>query len=147
MIMRAWWALAASLGVILLGYLADRLTGLAVAEPPAPISNEWLNAVLVIETLERIVAISLFLLVSWLVYRGPRSRPVGTAMLLVGLYVALVVPAFGVAWRMSNGHIPLPPIADVLLLTSPTNLTWWAGWLVTVLGIVELIWPSQADNG
>jgi nucleoside recognition membrane protein YjiH len=138
--MRAWWALAAGLALIVFGYLGDRVVGAAFEEARRTFSSQWAIA---LDGVTRLVAVALMVGLGWLVFSGPRQRVVGSLMVVVGGYFALV-PAFSFA-LLANTGISLPPFA-LEAYQYPANLLLWTSAAVAVLGLVELFWPTPSHS-
>ena len=135
--MRAWWGVLVAVVLIALGYAGDLLVGAAFEEARRDFSSQWS---VVLDGLARVVAVILMIGLGWLVFSGPRDRLAGLVMLVVGGYFALV-PAFSFA-LLSNTGIPLPPFA-IEAHQSPTSFLLWTGTVVMVLGLVEVLWPTN----
>jgi hypothetical protein len=134
--MRAWSGALAGIGLIAVAYLGDQTVGAAVDEARRTFDASWM---LTLEVVARLIAVGLMVGLGWLVLRGARARLPGAVMLVVGGYFALV-PGLSFAF-LANAGISLPPFAWEAYQYW-TSLTLWAGAVVMVLGLVELIWPT-----
>ena len=83
---------------------------------------------------------------AWLVFRGPRSRPVGLAMAIIGFAVALV-PSLSLVFSAKT-EIALPSILFEIV-GGPTDFVLWAAAAVLVLGVAEIVSPTldPVDDG
>jgi hypothetical protein len=135
--MRAWWGVLAAVVLIALGYAGDQLVGAAFEQARRTFSSQW---AVVLDGLTRVLAVVLMIGLGWLVLSGPRDRLAGLVMLIAGGYFALV-PAFSFA-LLTNTGVPLPPFATEAY-QYPTSLLLWTGAVVMVLGLVELLWPTD----
>ncbi len=132
--MRAWWGFGLGAALIAAAYAADVVVGDAVAEARRTVSTFSLEA---LDAITRAAVMALSIGVAWVVFRGPRSRPVGLAMAVLGFYVGLL-PQLMVALTSSFQG---PPFTMELLLQT-TTFTLSAASVVLVLGIVEMIRPT-----
>lgn len=139
--MRAWWGLVLAAVLIGTAYAADAIVSRMIEEGRAMFSS--LNAI-AIEGIVRVAVVALMVALAWLVFRGPRTRPIGLAMALVGFVVGLVPPLSLVI--LSNGEIALPSLLLDVMLRS-TEFTLWAATAVLVLGVVEIADPTRDPIG
>ncbi len=141
--MRAWWGIVLSALVIGVAYVADGIVGRMIQEGRATFSS--LNAIAV-EAIVRVVIVTSMVALAWLVFRGPRSRPVGLAMAIIGFAVALV-PSLSLVFT-ANTDIALPSILFEIA-GGPTDFALWAAAAVLVLGVAEIVSPTLApvDDG
>ncbi len=137
---RAWWAALAGIGLIAVAYLGDQTVGAAFDAARRTFDA---GSALTLDVVARLIAVGLMVGLGWLVLRGARARLPGAVMLVVGGYFALV-PGLSFAFLV-NTEISLPPFAWEAY-QYPTNLTLWAGAVVMVLGLVELIWPTPEPD-
>ena len=135
--MGAWRGVLVAVVLIALGYAGDLLVGAAFDEARRTFSSQW---AVVLDGLTRVLAVVLMIGLGWLVFSGPRDRIAGRVMLIAGGYFALV-PAISFA-LLTNTGIPLPPFA-IEAYRYPTSLLLWMGAVVMVLGLVELLWPTD----
>lgn len=138
--MRAWWGALAGIGLIAVAYLGDQTVGAAFDEARRRFDA---YSVLTLDVGARLIAVGLMVGLGWLVLRGARARLPGAVMLVLGGYFALV-PGLSFAFLVNTG-ISLPPFAWEAY-QYPTGLTLWAGAVVMVLGLVELIWPAPEPD-
>jgi len=136
----AWWALVASLALMVAAYLTDRYVAGVIKEAELQFSVSWLVTV---ETLARLLSVAFLAGLGWLVLRGPRRRLVGVAMAIVGLYVALA-PWIDIT-LLANSGVSLPLHPDIFV-GGPMDLLLWASAVVAVLGAIEIAWPSPASR-
>ncbi len=134
--MRAWWGFALSALVIVVAYLADGIVGRMIQEGRATFSS--LDAIAV-EAIVRVGIVAAMVALTWLVLRGPRSRPVGLAMATIGFAVALV-PSLSLVFT-TNTEIALPSILFEIQ-GGPTDFVLWAAAAVLVLGVAEIVSPT-----
>ncbi len=141
--MRAWWGFALSALVIGVAYVADGIIGRMIQEGRATFSS--LDAIAV-EAIVRVVIVGWIVALAWLVFRGPRSRPVGLAMAIIGFAVALV-PSLSLVFSAKT-EIALPSILFEMT-ASPTDFVLWAAAAVLVLGVAEIVSPTldPVDEG
>ena len=141
--MRAWWGFALSALVIAVAYLADGIVGRMIQEGRATFSS--LDAIAV-EAIVRVVIVASMVALAWLVFRGPRSRPAGLAMAIIGFAVALV-PSLSLVFS-ANSDIALPSILFEIE-GGPTDFVLWAAAAVLVLGVAEMVSPTldPIDDG
>jgi predicted transporter len=85
----------------------------------------------------RLVAMALFVGLAWLVFRGPRGRVVGLAMLAIGLYFPVAVLVYQATYDFAPVALPLLNVADG---TGDTVV--WISVGIVVLGAIALIWPT-----
>jgi hypothetical protein len=135
--MRAWWGFALAAVVIGTSYVADGVVSRMIQEGRATFSS--MNAIAV-EAIVRVAIVGLVVALAWLVFRGPRSRPVGLAMALLGFIVALVPPLSLVI--SANLETALPPFVFEFV-GNPTDFVLWAAAAVLVLGVVEIVSPTR----
>ena len=135
--MRAWWALAASIALILLAYVGDEIIAAALKEGTRNFSVAW---PVTLGAIARVLAVALITGLGWLVFQGPRQRLVGAVMLVFGMYLAL--GQFLNIVVLGNTGIALWP--DLIAYDGPAGLLVWTSAGVAVLGFVELVWPSKA---
>ncbi len=138
--MRAWWGALAGIGLIAVAYLGDQTVGAAVDEARRGADGYW---TLTLDAVARLIAVGLMVGLGWLVLRGARARLPGAVMVVVGGYFASV-SALSFAFLTNTGII-LPPFAWEAY-QYPTSLTLWAGAVVMVLALVELIWPTPEPD-
>lgn len=131
--MRAARGAIAGIGLVVLAFIIDLAVGEIIRWGAANFrSAEALALVTVIRVGLAALAVGL----SWLVFRGPRSRPAGLAMALAGGYVALI-PA--VLW-LNFDQVSRLPFA--FAHANGISGFVWIGAIVGVLGIVELARPT-----
>lgn len=136
--MRAWWGFGVGAVMIAAAYALDVVVGNALEESRRTFTGSSVEA---LQTLARIGVLAALLGLAWLVFRGPRSRMVGLAMVVVGGYVGLV-PELSIEF-LANTAIQLPPLA-IELLGQSTGFAFWAATGVAVLGVIELLVPTPA---
>lgn len=85
--MRAWWAFRLGAALIAAAYAADQVVGQALKESLATFSSTW---VMTLDVMARVAVVALGLALARLVFRGPRSRPAGLAMAILGFYFGLL---------------------------------------------------------
>ena len=135
--MRAWWGLVLAAVMIGAAYIVDGIVTRMIQEGRATFSS--LNAIAV-EAVVRVAIVAAIVALAWLVFSGPRSRPVGFAMAIIGFFVALV-PAFGLVF-LTNTEIALPSFIFEIE-GAPTDFVLWAAAAVLVLGVVEIASPTR----
>ena len=134
--MRAWWGFVLATAVIGLAYIADGVVGRMIQEGRATFSS--LNSIAV-EAIVRVAIVASIVALAWLVFRGPRSRPVGLAMAVIGFVVALV-PALGLV-VLADSEIAIPSFI-LEIEGAPTDFVLWAAAAVLVLGVLEIVSPT-----
>jgi hypothetical protein len=137
--MRAWWGFGVGAVLIAAAYAADVVVGNALEDARQTFSSA---SVAWLEPLTRLGVLAALLGLAWLVFRGPRSRIVGLAMVVVGGYLGLV-PELSLM-VLANTDIQLPPFA-IELLSQSTGFVLWAATGVAVLGAIELLAPTSAE--
>lgn len=125
--------LVAAIALLALAFVAD----LIVEEVRRWGTSSFRSAeALAVVAVGQVVFAALLVGLAWLVITGPRSRPVGLAMALVGGYVALL-PA--VLWLDVDLVSSLP---FALRHSLGIGAFAWTGAVVAVLGVVELARPT-----
>lgn len=138
--MRAWWAFRLGAALIAAAYAADQVVGQALKESLATFSSTW---VMMLDVMARVAVVALGLALARLVFRGPRSRPAGLAMAILGFYFGLL-PELSLPLTETTGTQIQPPFMFEMLIHSGGFAT-WAATAVMVLGIMELIRPTTAE--
>lgn len=132
--MRGGWILIASAFVIGVAFLLDRVLAEAIREGARTFQTfnafAWVG-------IARFAVVAVLIGLGWLVMRGPRSRPVGAAMLVIGLYLGLaqIYPTL-----LSDTGISAFPLTIEAL--EGGDMAIWASATVAILGLVNLLWPS-----
>lgn len=135
-ITRGGQILIASVLVIVVTYLLDRVLADAIHEGVRTFRTfdayAWVG-------ISRFAVVALLAGLGWLVMRGPRSRPVGAAMVVIGMYLGLaqIYPAL----LADTGISAFPLTIEAL---GGGDMAIWASATVAVLGLASLIWPSSA---
>jgi hypothetical protein len=137
----AWWSFFASIGLLAGAYVAEWLEAryfeVIVNDLDPPLAGPDLGPWLFVSWIVRFVAMALFVGLAWLVFRGPRRRVVGLAMLAVGLYFPIAVFVYQATFDFAPVALPLLNVADGM----GDAVTWMAVG-ISVLGAVALIWPT-----
>jgi hypothetical protein len=133
--MRGLVILIVALGLLAGAYLADGLVNQLVRDgarnfDSAPATLAWV--------LVRVAAVAGILALGWLALRGPRSRLIGGAMLVVGAYVTLALPMFML------GLLPLALLPFFAEQVGRSDVILWTGSAVAVIGALCLARPSPA---
>lgn len=135
--MRARWGFVLSALVIGVAYVADGIVSGMIRQGRATFSS--LEAIAV-EAIVRVVIVASMVALAWLVFRGPRSRPAGLAMAIIGFAVA-VVPSLSLVLSAKT-EIALPSILFEVV-GGPTDFVLWAAAAVLVLGVAEILSPTR----
>ena len=134
--MRGGQILIASVLVIMVTFLLDRVLADAIHEGDRTFRSfhayAWVGV-------SRFAVLALLAGLGWLVMRGPRSRPVGAAMVVMGMYLGLAqsYPAL-----LENTVISAFPLTMEAL--GGGDMAIWASATVAVLGLASVVWPSSA---
>jgi hypothetical protein len=137
----AWWPFLGSIGLLAGAYAAEwvkaRYFESIVNDPSPPLAGPDLGPWTLMAWVIRLVAMALFVGLAWLVFRGPRGRVVGLAMLAIGLYFPVAVLVYQATYDFAPVALPLLNVADG---TGDTVV--WISVGIVVLGAIALIWPT-----
>lgn len=136
--MRAWLTFVVAVVFIGAAYFADQFVRDAMRQAQANFNSRGAET---LDLLARVGTVVALLGLSWLVYRAPRSRLVGLAMIAVGFYVGLV-PELSFVVLANTGFSTPPLVFEILTTTSQGGPLTWLATSVMVLGFVELLRPS-----
>jgi len=140
---RGWWLFVVSVVLIALAYVGDRLL-VELATWVGTYAGEIgrLGLSVGLAGILRVAAAVAIAALCWLAWRSPRHRAAGLAMIGLGLFYSLVVPAV-LAWAISTRTaVSIPFTADLFW---PAHLVRWLSTAIVLAGLVLLLRPSGAS--
>jgi hypothetical protein len=130
-----FWRAAAVVALVALAYGAD----LAIVELYQMAAAGTVLPLLAVDIAARFGVVTATVWLAWATLRGPRSRVVGGAMLVAGLYLAIGLAAGQFLLVDAATGDPVPGLD---LLPNAQLVVRWVATVMTVLGVAELVWPS-----